>query len=156
VVNRWIRGGYALTEADVVFNEDAVAALREIDRARFALIVASNQSCVGRGLLSVERLRSIMDSVVEGLRERGVELDAWYCCPHAPEAGCACRKPAPGLLTAARDELALDLGASYFVGDQPSDMEAAARAGARGLAVPPDDGAAVRARLAGVAAEARP
>jgi len=151
VVTRWLRG-FALSEADVVFNDEVIRALGEIDRERFALAIVSNQSCVGRGLLSVEGLRAIMDRVVAGMRARGAELDAWYCCVHAPDEGCACRKPAPGMLFAARDELGVDLAASYFVGDQASDMEAAARAGVRGLRVEPDDAAGVRARLAEAAA----
>jgi D-glycero-D-manno-heptose 1,7-bisphosphate phosphatase len=154
VVTRWLHG-FVLSEAEIVFNDEVIRALGAIDRERYALVVASNQSCVGRGLLSAERLRTIMDRVVDGMRARGAELDAWYCCIHAPGDGCPCRKPAPGLLTAARDELGLDLAASYFIGDQPSDMEAARRAGAHGLPVRADDAAGVRARLASLSSRSR-
>lgn len=153
VINRWIPGGYALTRRDVVFNDDAIEALRAVDRDLFAVIVASNQSCVGRGLLSEAGLLDVMEHVVEQLDRRGLALDAWYCCPHAPGEGCGCRKPAPGLLTAAARDLGLNLRRSYFIGDQTTDMEAAERAGVRGLRVRPDDGADVRAQAARIAQE---
>ncbi len=152
VINRWIRGGYALTERDVAINEGAVDALREIDRDEFAVVVASNQSCVGRGLLAPGDLRALMAHVVAETERRGLVLDAWYCCPHAPGDGCACRKPAPGLLTAAAADLGLDLARSYFIGDQPSDMEAAQRAGVHGLSIRPDAADDVRSQVARIAA----
>ena len=153
VINRWIRGGYALAPRDVVFNDDVVDALRAIDRDAFAVIVASNQSCVGRGLLSAPALSELMQYVVERLDERGVALDAWYCCPHAPADGCACRKPAPGMLAAAAADFGLSLPQSYFIGDQATDMEAARRAGVRGLLVRPDHAADVRAHVTRIAHE---
>jgi D-glycero-D-manno-heptose 1,7-bisphosphate phosphatase len=153
VINRWIRGGYALTPHDVVFNDDVIEALRAVDRDAFALVVASNQSCVGRGLLSAAALTGLMQYVVEQLGARGVALDAWYVCPHAPADGCTCRKPAPGLLAAAAAELGLSLPQSYFIGDQATDMEAARRAGVRGLLVRPDHGGDVRAHVTRIAHE---
>lgn len=138
VLNRWIPGGYVLRRESVVFNEASIRSLAAIDRSRFGVVVVSNQSCVGRGLLDVESLESIMEYIVQGATERGLEIDAWYCCIHAPDAGCACRKPAPGLLLAAAAELGVDLARSYFVGDQPSDMQAAERAGVQGLSVRPN------------------
>lgn len=153
VLNRWIPGGYVLAQRDLVLNDGVVDALRAIDRDAFALVVASNQSCVGRGLLPEAALRGLMDHLVEQLDARGLALDAWYCCPHAPADGCACRKPAPGMLVAAAADLGLDVARSYFIGDQPTDMEAAARAGAHGLPVRPDDADDVRARVAGIGRE---
>jgi D-glycero-D-manno-heptose 1,7-bisphosphate phosphatase len=153
VLNRWIRGGYVLRCEDIVFNDESIRALAGIDRERFALVVISNQSCVGRGLLDAESLRSIMAYVVQGATARGLDIDAWYCCIHAPDAGCACRKPAPGLLSQAGADFGFDPARSYFIGDQASDMEAAARAGVVGLPVRPDDAAGVRAQLARIATE---
>jgi D-glycero-D-manno-heptose 1,7-bisphosphate phosphatase len=153
VINRWIRGGYALAAPDIVFNDGVIEALRDVDREQFALVVASNQSCVGRGLLAAGALSEIMAHVVEGAERRGLALDAWYCCPHAPSDGCACRKPAPGLLVSAAADLGLNLRRSFFIGDQPGDVEAAARAGARGLIVRSDDAGDVRSQVARILAE---
>jgi len=155
VLNRWIRNGYALTRADVVLNDDAIDALRALDRGAFGLIVASNQSCVGRGLISADGLTELMGSVVDELERRGLPLDAWYCCPHAPGDACPCRKPAPGMLTAAAADLGVQLRRSYFVGDQATDMEAAQRAGVCGLLVRPDHGGDVRAHVARIAQDVR-
>jgi D-glycero-D-manno-heptose 1,7-bisphosphate phosphatase len=155
VLNRWIPGGYVLTRDDLVVNDGVVDALRAVDRDAFALVVASNQSCVGRGLLTAAALRDLMDHLVAQLDARGLALDAWYCCPHAPADGCACRKPAPGLLAAAAAELGIELPQSYFIGDQPTDMEAAARAGVHGLAVRPDSAADVRAAVRAIGTELR-
>lgn len=151
VLNRWVRGGYVLRREDVVFNEDSIRALAALDRRHFGLVVISNQSCVGRGLIDAESLGSIMDYIVQGALARGLEIDAWYCCVHAPDAGCDCRKPAPGMLTRAAADLGLDAARSYFIGDQASDMEAAERAGVRGCLVRPDDGGDVRAHIARIA-----
>ncbi|HEY6236546.1 MAG TPA: HAD-IIIA family hydrolase, partial [Candidatus Elarobacter sp.] len=148
-----IRGGYALRVRDIVFNDETVDALRAIDRADFAIVVASNQSCVGRGLIGPRELTDLMTHVVAETERRGLVLDAWYCCPHAPAQRCACRKPAPGLLTTAAVDLGLNLERSFFIGDQPSDMEAAARAGVRGLRVRPDDAGDVRSQVSRIAAE---
>jgi len=153
VLNRWIRGGYALTRRDVTVNEGVVEALRAVDRDAFALVVASNQSCVGRGLLSESGLVDVMEYVVDELDRRGLALDAWYCCPHAPGDGCGCRKPEPGLLSAAAHDLGLNLRRSYFIGDQPTDMAAAELAGVRGLPVRPDDPDDVRAHVSRIAQE---
>ena len=155
VLNRWIRDGYALTRDDIVLNEDVIGALRAIDRAAFALVVASNQSCVGRGLLSAAALTDLMHDLAGELDARGLPLDAWYCCPHAPGAGCTCRKPEPGMLVTAGADFGLDLRRSYFIGDQPTDMAAAARAGVCGLLVRPDHAGDVRAQVARIAQELR-
>ncbi|HEY6234215.1 MAG TPA: HAD-IIIA family hydrolase [Candidatus Elarobacter sp.] len=151
VINRWIRGGYALTARDIVFNEGVIEALRGLDGEQFAIVIASNQSCVGRGLLSAAGLHELMSQFVAETGRGGLDLDAWYCCPHGPEEGCACRKPAPGLLTSAAADLGLDLRHSYFIGDQPSDMEAADRAGAQGLIIRPDNADDVRAHVGRIA-----
>jgi D-glycero-D-manno-heptose 1,7-bisphosphate phosphatase len=68
--------------------------------------------------------------LVDVLAAQGVELAGIYVCPHGPDDGCDCRKPAPGLLLRAAEELDLELGASYLVGDAERDAEAARRAGA--------------------------
>jgi D-glycero-D-manno-heptose 1,7-bisphosphate phosphatase len=63
------------------------------------------------------------------LQEAGVRIDGAYYCPHSPDDGCDCRKPAPGLLLRAAEELHIDLASSIMVGDKDSDLEAGRRAG---------------------------
>jgi histidinol-phosphate phosphatase family protein len=110
--------------------------LRSIREKGFQIIVVTNQSAVGRGLTTSELLENIHAKMRTELESRGCVLDAIYYCPHTPEAKCSCRKPQPGLIEAAARERGIDLSKSWFVGDKESDMEAAKRAGCRGIKVP--------------------
>jgi HAD superfamily hydrolase (TIGR01662 family) len=109
--------------------EPALAALRA---AGVRLAVVSNQSGVGRGLLT----RGQVDAVNARVEELLGPFDAWCVCPHAPDDGCACRKPAPGLVLAAAARLGVDPADCVVIGDIGADMGAAAAAGARGILVP--------------------
>jgi len=117
-------------------------AIRRLNEAGLAVVVATNQSGIARGLLTEQELAALHDALLERLRRRRARLDAIYYCPHHPEIGtapyrrrCRCRKPAPGLLLRAAKDLDLDLGASVVVGDSARDMEAGARAGCRAVLV---------------------
>jgi len=106
----------------------AIEALREL-AARFALVIISNQSGLGRGLITEAEARAVHDRVIDIFARAGVELAGAYYCPHAPEASCRCRKPAPGLLHDAAGELGLDLSRSIMIGDKASDIAAGVAAG---------------------------
>ena len=102
--------------------------------------VITNQSAVGRGLLTEDELRRIHRDLEGRLAASGARVDGFYYCPHHPTEGvgayrvaCDCRKPNVGLAERAAAELMLDLGRSYVVGDQATDMELAMRIGARGI-----------------------
>jgi D-glycero-D-manno-heptose 1,7-bisphosphate phosphatase len=116
---------------------DALAALR---RGGFALVVVSNQSGIGRGLVTPEQAESVHERFVAELAAHGVELDDARYCPHAPDESCPCRKPSPGLLRDAASELGVDLAGSFMVGDKPSDVEAGRRAGCRTVLLAPAPG----------------
>jgi histidinol-phosphate phosphatase family protein len=111
----------------------AVAALHRLQQAQFHLVVVSNQSGVGRGLITPSQALAVHDRFINRFAEQGIHLKGVYYCPHAPEAGCECRKPAPGMILQAAHELNLDLARSFMVGDKPSDVEAGLRAGCRSL-----------------------
>ncbi len=111
---------------------DALARLAETD---FAVVLVSNQSPIGRGILTaadVEAINERLRALVEG---QGGRLDAMYYCPHTPEEGCPCRKPAPGMLIQAAADLRLSLAESYMVGDALSDVQAGQAAGATAIFV---------------------
>jgi histidinol-phosphate phosphatase family protein len=119
---------YPRDPALVQFLPGAAEALRELNRLGHPLAVVSNQSGVGRGLVTRAEADAVHARFLELLAEAGVAVGGVYYCFHAPEAGCACRKPRPGLLTRAVRELGL--GAPRFmVGDKPGDVAAGARAG---------------------------
>jgi histidinol-phosphate phosphatase family protein len=126
---------------DVVYPRDpalvqmipgAAAVLRELQRD-WLLVVVSNQSGIGRGLITPSQANAVHDRFVSAYAAAGVAFAGFYYCPHAPDAGCACRKPMPGLLLSATEELDLDLGSSAMIGDKASDVEAGRAAGVRAL-----------------------
>jgi histidinol-phosphate phosphatase family protein len=111
----------------------AGAGLARLKREGFILVLVSNQSGIGRGLISTEAARQVHERLLALLEECGVRLDGAFYCPHAPEAGCGCRKPAPGMLCAAAEKLRLRLDRCFLVGDKESDLETAHNAGCRAL-----------------------
>jgi len=109
----------------------AVEGLRALRAAGYRLVLVSNQSGIGRGYFSAEQAKAVHQRVVEELARHGIALDDARYCPHAPDDGCACRKPKPGLLIDAAHELDIDLGASFMVGNAATDIEAGRNAGCR-------------------------
>jgi D-glycero-D-manno-heptose 1,7-bisphosphate phosphatase len=105
---------------------EGVAAL---NRAGYRAVVVSNQRGVARGLVSLETLAALERVIDEGVRAAGGRIDAFYYCPHDYHDACACRKPAPGLLLRAAEELGLALPRSAMIGDSESDVEAGRAAG---------------------------
>lgn len=95
----------------------------------YALVIASNQSGLGRGLFSLGDLENVHRRTIELLE--GVRFSGAFYCPHAPDDVCACRKPKPGLLLEARDRLNLDLARSFMIGDRQTDVAAGLAAGCR-------------------------
>ncbi|GAA5534253.1 HAD family hydrolase [Deinococcus aluminii] len=111
-------------------------ALRALHGAGYILAVVTNQSGVARGLFPESALEGVEARLRELLAAEGVPLSGFYACPHHPEGtvaeyarDCDCRKPQPGLLRRAAEELDLDLSASWMVGDILNDVEAGGRAG---------------------------
>ena len=131
------------------------AALVALRQAGYSLVGVTNQSAVARGLLSVAGLAEIHDELARRLASGGAWLDAIYHCPHHPDTGeppwrcrCACRKPAPGMLHQAAQELGIDLSASFMVGDSLSDLQAGWAAGCRSVLVRTGYGSRTLGRLA--------
>lgn len=100
----------------------AAEGLRRITGLGLGLAVVSNQSGVGRGYLTIDAVTRVNARMTEILAAEGVRLDGVYFCPHAPDAGCRCRKPRPGLVERAARELDFDPARGFVVGDQPSDV----------------------------------
>lgn len=117
-------------------------AIRLLCERGLKVAVITNQSAVGRGLLTEEELRCVHRELAGRLAAAGARLDGFFYCPHHPtealgsyRLACDCRKPNVGLARRAAAELKLDLGRSYVVGDQATDMELAERIGARGILI---------------------
>lgn len=129
-------------------------ALSELQRAGHLLVVVTNQSGVARGLFDEATLGEIHAALARALAEFGVVLDHVGYCPHHPLIGtppyrtvCDCRKPQPGLLRVAAEELPIDLDRSWVVGDSARDLEAGAALGIPGILVSSGKGRAEAQRL---------
>lgn len=124
--------GYLSDPGGVELLPGATAALRRFQAAGYLLVLVSNQSAIGRGYCSRADVDAVNKRLEEKLSAEKIRLDGVYYCPHAPNEGCACRKPEPGLLLQAAEDLGVDLGASVMIGDKASDAEAGLRAGCSG------------------------
>lgn len=125
------RASYVQSWADVRFYPGALEALRRTKSSPYKIVIVTNQSAVGRGIISLETADEINRRLVKTIEEHGGRVDGLFMCPHAPSDGCACRKPAPGLLLQAAQALSLDLGQSILIGDALSDLQAGQAAGIR-------------------------
>jgi D-glycero-D-manno-heptose 1,7-bisphosphate phosphatase len=119
---------------DVVLVPGAAEALARLRDAGFALVLVSNQPAAAKGKATREALDAVHERVMDALR---IELDGVYYCHHHPDftGPCDCRKPAPGLLLRAADELGLELSESWMIGDADTDVAAARAAGAQAVLV---------------------
>jgi D-glycero-D-manno-heptose 1,7-bisphosphate phosphatase len=142
---------YVLLDRDGVINhdsEDYIKSLEEwipiegsleaialLNKNGFKVAVISNQSGIARGYYSLETLNAMHDKMQRLLAEKGGCIEAIYFCPHAPNAGCDCRKPKTGLLKQFSREKNTPLEAIYFVGDSLSDIKAAQAVAAKPLLV---------------------
>lgn len=150
VINR-MRPDHVKSWEELELLPGAVEALARLTRAGCRLVVLTNQSAIGRGLITREQVDQIHDRLDAVVARAGGRIDAYLLCPHTPLDGCACRKPAPGLLLRARDELGIDLTRAVLIGDQLSDLDAARAAGCRAILVDPDPGVRDGGRLDGQA-----
>jgi histidinol-phosphate phosphatase family protein len=116
--------------AALEFKPRAAEGLRWLQTHGFRLVVVTNQSGVGRGLIAPEQLAAMNLRLHAMVRAVGARLEGIYFCPHAPEIGCACRKPAIGLMTQAAAELGFEPSSAVVIGDRPSDIDFGRRAGA--------------------------
>ena len=124
--------GYVHRLEDYRLLPGVVDALRRLVRAGFRLAIVTNQSGIGRGYFTQEDFERFQARLLSDLSEAGIPIEASLFCPHPPDAGCACRKPAPGLLLRAQQELGADLASSWVLGDAQRDVEMAQRAGCAG------------------------
>lgn len=129
------RADYVRTWGQVEFLPGVFEALRRLAGSPFMVVVVTNQSAVGRGLMTCEGLEDINQGIVQQVQRAGGRIDAVYACPHRPDEGCSCRKPRPGMLLQAAQDLAIDLERSYLIGDAVSDMQAGLAAGCRPVMV---------------------
>ena len=122
---------YVRTWSDVVILPGSLEALARLRDSVYKIIVVTNQSAVGRGIITLAQAVQLNDRLVNVITAAGGRVDDLFICPHAPEEACACRKPKPGLLLQAALKHSLDLKNSILVGDALTDIQAGRNAGVR-------------------------
>jgi histidinol-phosphate phosphatase family protein len=124
-------GDFCKRADDMKLLPGVAAALRRLCDAGYVAVVYTNQSGVGRGIMTLKDVDAVNARMEELLAEAGVKLAGIYYCPHVNEDKCECRKPKPGLLLKGAREVGIDLARSWAVGDSARDMEAAQAAGCK-------------------------
>ncbi|MGZ9236069.1 MAG: D-glycero-alpha-D-manno-heptose-1,7-bisphosphate 7-phosphatase [Anaerolineales bacterium] len=125
------KADYVRDWSQVKIFPEAIQALSHSALKTYKIVIVTNQSAVGRGLISLDTAIEINSRLVHFIHDHGGQVDAVYLCPHKPDDHCSCRKPKPGLLLQAATELSLDLPRSWMIGDAWSDVQAGQAAGVR-------------------------
>lgn len=138
--------GYIRRPSELRLIDGAGAAIRALNDRAIPVVIISNQSGLARGYFTREDLKAINAHLEVLLKQSGASVDAIYFCPHLPDRGCACRKPATELVERAIKRLGVNC--SYMVGDKQTDIAMARRAGARAVLVKTGHGLEELKRLA--------
>lgn len=129
------RSDYIRDWSQVIVFAEAITALAKPVLKNYKLVIVTNQSAIGRGLVPAETVQEINDRLATIIRTAGGQLAGIYTCPHTPKDACDCRKPKPGLLLQAAAELNIALAQSWMIGDAWSDLQAGQAAGVHKLAI---------------------
>ncbi|MFN8059930.1 MAG: HAD family hydrolase [Vicinamibacterales bacterium] len=134
--------GYLSTTEQLTIFEWSVEALGRLRQAGFKLVIVTNQAGVARGFFDEARVAEVNAFLCARLAEAGIRIDAVYYCPHHPDGTvpayrtpCGCRKPQPGMVDRACEDLGIDVARSFVVGDRWSDVELARAVGAEAVLV---------------------
>lgn len=121
--------GYVYRIEDFEFMPGIFEALAGFMMLGYEIFVVTNQSGIGRGYYSEDDFAKLSKYMIDEFKSYGVEIKKIYHCPHTPSDDCNCRKPKPGMILQALDEFNISLKDSLMIGDKPSDLESARRAG---------------------------
>lgn len=124
-----VDSGYVSRIEDFEFIKGIFPVLRALIKKGYKLVVVTNQAGIGRGYYTEGDFRKLNEWMIGKFAEQEVEIADVYSCPHVPDEGCSCRKPAPGMFLQAIQDHDIDLTHSWMVGDKDTDMAAAEAAG---------------------------
>jgi heptosyltransferase-2 len=127
--------GYVTSPDELVLFPGVPEAIFRLNQLGALVIMITNQSAIGRGMMTVETLQEIHEAFAGLLHPCGARIDGIFFCPHHPQDGCHCRKPNVGLIQQAVEHFSLELSRCFFVGDKRSDLEAAQKIGVPGVLV---------------------
>ncbi len=120
---------YVKTWEEFEFLPGSLDAISLLTRNSFTILIITNQSIIGRGMIAPETLARTHRLMSVTIAAHGGKIEEIFFCPHTPEEKCMCRKPAPGLVFKARDRHGIDLSHTFFIGDSVKDIECARNAG---------------------------
>ncbi len=123
------RPNYVRSWDQVFIYPQALIALNQIREIDYKIVIVTNQSAVGRNLISLNTANEINNRLVSEIENNGGRIDGIFMCPHAPDDGCYCRKPNPGLIFKAANSISIDLARSVIIGDAITDLMAGQSAG---------------------------
>ena len=126
---------YIKTPAEWKPIPQSLEAIARLNHAGYRVVLATNQSGVGRGLFDMSTLNAIHDKMYRALAHVGGRIDALFFCPHIDESNCDCRKPKPGMLLDIAKRFNVDLKNVPFIGDSLKDLQAAQAVGAKPILV---------------------
>jgi histidinol-phosphate phosphatase family protein len=129
------REDYVKSWPEFTYIKGVKRALKTLKEAKIPVVIITNQSIIGRGMVPEAELKTIHENMKGRIKKGGGDILRIYYCPHHPDDGCKCRKPRTGLLKQAAREWALDLKQCLFVGDSLKDLQAGRRAGCKTLLV---------------------
>jgi D-glycero-D-manno-heptose 1,7-bisphosphate phosphatase len=137
VINKEI--GYVFRLEDFVFTDDIFPSLKKLQDAGFIFVVITNQSGIAKELYRHEDVAMIHSHVLNTMKEKGIHISEIYYCWHHPDVEpCICRKPDSGMVEKAMARFNIDPARSYFIGDKERDIQAAEKAGVRGILIEAD------------------
>jgi len=141
---------YIKTPDEWIAVEKSPEAIAALSQAGFTVVVASNQSGIGRGLFDGEMLAAIHNKMLSAVEEAGGKIHGVFFCPHRPDEKCNCRKPETGLVDAIEEELGQKVKGAFFVGDTLKDIQLAQRTGCNPILVRTGKGLETLAKNSGL------
>src|SRR6185437_1514810 len=129
------RSDYIKNWSEFCFLPGSKEAIANLTNAGYRIVVCTNQAGVAKGIIPIDTVEDIHHRMVAEVAEAGGIIERVYYCPHGKDENCFCRKPRPGMLLRARDELGIDMNEAIFIGDSISDIHAALAAGVHPILV---------------------
>lgn len=128
--------GYLKNPDNIVLLPNTIAALKNLKKIGFLLIIVTNQAGVAKGFFTLNDLEKVHERLIGIYKDNGIEIDDLYFCPHHKDGavkpyniGCSCRKPDIGMITGGVEKFGIDIGKSFMVGDKDSDILLAKNSG---------------------------
>jgi len=129
------KGDYIKNWNEFKFLSNVKKSIKRLNKARFLLIIITNQRGIAKGLMTEKDLKDIHTKMIEELKKSGARIDSIYYCPHDEEDNCDCRKPKIGMFLKAKEDFNIEMNESWLIGDSNSDITAGEKAGCKTILI---------------------